>query len=186
MAFVLVRNAMGPEAHERGSAVRAGRPAAAPVLRQVPRHRHRRRHLDAADQGQGAGRARHDANRLVPCRACRTPGRTSASSSCPSPGAGGVDRVRGRRRLVPDLDRLLLARQASCPARRRRRPAASSPRRRTSCCSTTTDDDDHLLRLQRRQRRLRQQRGDARPAAATRSPSTTAAVSINDDAFKVT
>src|SRR6266704_1703548 len=87
---------------ERSPAGRARPPGAPPLLRQVPRHRHRGGREDAAGQGDRAGGARHHPHRLVPAvRAVRGPERRLLLPA--RRGRGGVDRVRGRRRVLPDL-----------------------------------------------------------------------------------
>ena len=166
MSFTLVRNAMGPAAtgsalasspaprpdwqrrrrcdrdrrpRTRGSA----RAAAHPLLRQVPRHRLRRRRVNDADQGQGARR----------CSARPQPAGACLASPTPGPGRLRVpardrkrrlDRVRGRRRVVPHLGRRLLAR-GRVPGRRRRRRQGDHhrpPRTRSKL-----DDDQGTITL---------------------------------------
>ena len=147
MAFVLVRNAIGPaprSGERRAAAMNdqllfelADR-VAAPLLRQVPRHRHRRRLRHAAHQGHGARRARRDARPAGACRACPYAGAERRLLLRPRHRRRRVDRVRGRRRVATRSGPAASGARTSCRPTPPRRRAASSPRRRASCCSTTT------------------------------------------------
>ena len=99
-----------------------------PLLRQVPRHGHRGRRDDAADQGHGSGRARRPARRAGACRACRTPARRSASF----PARGRTPACGSSSRAATSPTRSGWAaywRAGELPARRRRRPCkGSSPK----------------------------------------------------------
>ena len=108
--------------------------------------------VDPAHQGQGAVGARRPAHRLVPAlRALCGPGRGMAF--LPEVGSGVWIEFERRRRVVPDLGRLLLARRRAAVRRRpgrqgdRHQVGPQDPARRRRETITISDPNNNTVTL---------------------------------------
>ena len=126
------------------------------------------------------GGARRPDERLVRCRACPTPAR-SVGIGVPARGRRGrLDRVRGRRRLLSDLGRLLLARRRT--ARRRQAGGQGhhhqgqdqAPARRRPTTVELSDANDNTVTLDVERRDAERQSPASSRSRSTQSRSTTA------------